>query len=221
MVTGGAGNLGRAVTRAFLEAGHRVFVPLHKGDAHTMDGLAHEFSGRVDSCHLDLTTERGAAAAVQEAFEWSGRLDSVAHLVGAWSGGVLLGDTPADLWDRMIDLNLRSAYLVARAALPVLGEGGTILFVSSRAARERRARNGAYAVSKSALLTLAEVIAEEYPALRSYAVLPDTLDTPANRAAMPDADPSAWTSTEAVAARIVALCSSAAPEPSGSAISLY
>jgi NAD(P)-dependent dehydrogenase (short-subunit alcohol dehydrogenase family) len=221
MVTGGAGNLGRAVTRAFLQAGHRVFVPLHKGDAGELDELAHEFGGRVDSCHLDLTTERGAAAAVQEALEWTGRLDSVAHLVGAWSGGVLMGDTPADLWDRMIDLNLRSAYLVARAALPVLGEGGTILFVSSRAAREGRARNGAYAVSKSALLTLTEVIAEEYPALRSYAVLPDTLDTPANRAAMPGADPSAWTSTGAVAARIVALCSGAVAEPSGSAITLY
>jgi NAD(P)-dependent dehydrogenase (short-subunit alcohol dehydrogenase family) len=221
MVTGGAGNLGRAVTRAFLQAGHRVFVPLHKGDAHTLDGLSHEFSGRVDTCFLDLTTERGAAAAVREAVDWGGRLDSVAHLVGGWSGGALVGDTPPDLWDHMMELNLRSAYLVARAALPVLGDGGTILFVSSRAARERRARNGAYAVSKSALLTLTEVIAEEYPALRSYAVLPDTLDTPANRASMPDADPASWTTPETVAARIVSLCSGDAPEPSGSAIPMY
>jgi NAD(P)-dependent dehydrogenase (short-subunit alcohol dehydrogenase family) len=223
MVTGGAGNLGRAVTRAFLEAGHRVFVPLHKGDAHSMDGLANEFSGRVDTCFLDLTTERGAAAAVREAVEWTGRLDSVAHLVGGWSGGVLLGDTPTDLWDRMMDLNLRSAYLVARAALPVMTEGGTLLFVSSRAARESRANNGAYAVSKSALLTLTEVIAEEYgpSGVRSYAVLPDTLDTPANRAAMPNADPASWISPETVAARIVRLCSGSAEEPNGSAIPVY
>ena len=225
MVTGGAGNLGRAVTRAFLEAGHRVFVPLHKGDAQgALDGLAHEFSGRVATCFLDLTTERGAGAAVAEAVEWTGRLDSVAHLVGGWSGGALLADTPTDLWDRMIDLNLRSAYLVARAALPAMAEGGgSLVFVSSRAAREQRARNGAYAISKSALLTLTEVIAEEYgPAgIRAYAVLPDTLDTPANRAAMPGADTSAWTLPETVAARIVALCSADAPEPNGAAIPIY
>jgi NAD(P)-dependent dehydrogenase (short-subunit alcohol dehydrogenase family) len=225
MVTGGAGNLGRAVTRAFLEAGHRVFVPLHKGDAQgALDGLAHEFSGRVDTCYLDLTTERGAAAAVREALEWTGRLDAVAHLVGGWSGGILLGDTPTDLWDRMMDLNLRSAYLMARAALPVMAEakGGSLVFVSSRAAREQRARNGAYAVSKSALLTLTEVIAEEYgPAgVRAYAVLPDTLDTRANRAAMPDADPSAWTAPETVAARIVALTTTTS-EPNGAAIPMY
>lgn len=226
MITGGAGNLGRAVTRAFLEAGHRVFVPLHKGDLqHSLDGLSQEFSGRVDTCYLDLTTERGAAAAVREAVEWTGRLDAVAHLVGGWSGGALLGDTPTDLWDRMMDLNLRSAYLVARAALPVMAEakGGALVFVSSRAAREHRARNGAYAVSKSALLTMTEVIAEEYgPAgIRAYAVLPDTLDTPANRASMPDADPSSWTAPETVAARIVALCSGTANDPNGAAIPIY
>lgn len=223
MVTGGAGNLGRAVTRAFLEAGHRVFVPLHKGDAQgSLDGLSQEFGGRVDTCFLDLTTERGAAAAVKEAIEWTGRLDFVAHLVGGWSGGALLGDTPPDLWDRMMDLNLRSAYLVARAALPVMSEAqsGSLVFVSSRAAREGRTRNGAYAVSKSALITLTEVIAEEYgpSGIRAYAVLPDTLDTPANRAAMPDADPGAWTRPEAVAARIVSLCSAGTSEANGASI---
>jgi NAD(P)-dependent dehydrogenase (short-subunit alcohol dehydrogenase family) len=222
MVTGGAGNLGRAVTRAFLEAGHRVFVPLHKGDAHgALDELSHEYRGRIASCLLDLTTERGAAAAVNEALEWTGRLDSVAHLVGGWSGGALLADTPTDLWDRMIDLNLRSAYLVARAALPAMTDaGGSLVFVSSRAARERRAKNGAYAISKAALLTLTEVIAEEYgPAgVRAYAVLPDTLDTPANRAAMPGADAHAWTPPETVAALIVALAAGSIAQPNGAAI---
>jgi len=226
MITGGAGNLGRAVTRAFLEAGHRVFVPLHRDDAQgTLDELNREFPGRLDACYLDLTTERGAAAAVRQALEWTGRLDGVAHLVGGWSGGVLLADTPTDLWDRMMDLNLRSAYLVARAALPemVAGGGGSLVFVSSRAAREGRAKNAAYAVSKSALLTLTEVIAEEYAGsgVRAYAVLPDTLDTPANRAAMPSADASAWTPPETVAARIVHLCSGTGAVPNGTAVPVY
>jgi NAD(P)-dependent dehydrogenase (short-subunit alcohol dehydrogenase family) len=226
LVTGGAGNLGRAVTRAFLEAGHRVFVPLHRGDAQgVLDELQREFPGRLDACYLDLTTERGAAAAVKQALEWTGRVDAVAHLVGGWSGGALLADTPTDLWDRMMDLNVRSAYLVARAALPEMLEdgGGTLVFVSSRAAREGRARNAAYAVSKSALVTLTEAIAEEYAGagIRAYAVLPDTLDTPANREAMPDADPSSWTPPEAVAAQIVHLCSGAASLPNGAALPVY
>lgn len=223
LVTGGAGNLGRAVTRAFLDAGYRVFVPLHKTDAAgALDGLVRESGGRLHTHFLDLTTERGAEAAVQETMEWGGRIDAVAHLVGAWSGGVKLADTPPELWDRMLDLNLRSAWLVARAALPRMeaAGGGSIVFVSSQAARSGRARNGAYAVSKAALLVLAETIAEEYgeSGIRANSVLPGTVDTPANRAAMPGASPDAWTSPESIASTILRLSSSESSE-NGAAIS--
>src|SRR5687768_2551221 len=89
LVTGGAGNLGRAVTHAFLAAGWRTFIPLHQTDRReTLDQLGQEFgAGRVHGGLLDLTTERGAASAVQQSVEWGGRLDAVAHLMGAWSGG--------------------------------------------------------------------------------------------------------------------------------------
>jgi NAD(P)-dependent dehydrogenase (short-subunit alcohol dehydrogenase family) len=225
LVPGGAGNLGRAVTRAFLERGARVAVPFYKTDRpDALDLLKGEFGNRVIHFALDLTTERGAEAAVQQTVEWAGRLDAVAHLVGGWSGGVPLAETPVGLWERMMDLNLKSAFLVARAAIPALlrGGGGSLVFVSSRAAREGRAGSAAYAVAKSGLLTLVEAIAEEYAGegIRANAVLPDTLDTEDNRRAMPDADRSRWTAPEEVARRILHLASPESGETSGAAIEL-
>lgn len=225
-LSGGAGNLGRAVTRAFLEAGWRTAVALHHTDAKgALDGLAAELPGRVTGFLLDLTTERGAEAAVRQTTEWGGRLDAVAHLMGAWSGGAKVAETDVALWDRMMDLNLKSAFLLSRAAVPAMtaGGGGALVFVSSRAARTGRAGNGAYAVAKAGLLVLAETIAEEYQkeGVRANAVLPGTIDTPANRAAMPSADFTAWTPPEEIARAIVFLASPASSAVNGAAVPVY
>jgi len=226
LITGGAGNLGRAVTRAFLESGARVAVPFHKSDRpDALDALKGEFGDRILHFALDLTTERGANAAVEQVVEWGGRLDTVAHLVGGWQGGVKLADTPVEVWDRMMDLNLKSAWLVARAAVPAMvrGGGGSMVFVSSRAARVGRAGNAAYAVSKAALLTLVEAIAEEYrpEGVRASAVLPGTVDTEDNRRAMPGADHAEWTSPEEIARVILFLASDAACSVNGAAVPVY
>jgi NAD(P)-dependent dehydrogenase (short-subunit alcohol dehydrogenase family) len=210
LVTGGAGNLGRAVTRTFLENGARVAVPLHKTDTkESLEPHARRFGARLHTFALDLTTERGAQEAIKQVMEWAGRIDAVAHLVGAWFGGVPLAETPVEGWDRMMDLNAKSAYLVARAAIPPMaaGGGGALVFVGARAARENRAGNVAYAVSKAALATLVEAIAEECApqGIRASAVLPGTIDTPANRSAMPGADFSKWTSADDIALLIHAL----------------
>ena len=223
LVTGGAGNLGRAVTRALLESGARVAVPFYKTDRlDALDTLKGEFGSRVLTFALDLTTERGANAAVQQVLEWGGRLDAVAHLVGGWSGGARLAETPVEVWDRMMDLNLKSAWLVARASLPAMveGGGGSLVFVSSRAAREGRAGSGAYAIAKAGLLVLVETIAEEYGAegVRAHAVLPGTLDTETNRRAMPDADRSGWTPPEEVARVILSLTEGGGDAENGAAI---
>lgn len=226
LVTGGAGNLGRAVTRAFLESGAGVAVPVYKTDhPDALNALRAEFGRRLFPCALDLTTERGANAAVEQVVEWAGRLDAVAHLVGGWRGGMRLGDTPVEVWDRMMDLNLKSAFLVARAAIPVMvrGGGGSMVFVSSRAARERRAGSGAYAISKAALCTLVETLHEEYAdeGIRVSGILPDTIDTEDNRRAMPDADRSAWTPPEEIARVILDLTRGGPGSSSGSCIPVY
>lgn len=226
LIPGGAGNLGRAVTRAFLERGARVAVPFYKTDHHdVLDALKGEYGERLLTFALDLSTERGADAAVGQVLEWAGRLDTVAHLVGGWSGGIPLHETPAEVWDRMMDLNLKSAWLVARAAIPALrrGGGGSLVFVSARAAREGRAGNSAYAVSKAALVVLAEAIAEEYgeEGVRASAVLPGTLDTEDNRRAMPGADPTRWTSPEEVARVILFLAAPESGAVNGASVPVY
>jgi NAD(P)-dependent dehydrogenase (short-subunit alcohol dehydrogenase family) len=225
LVTGGAGNVGRAVTRAFLESGDRIAVPVYKTDApEALDELRSEHHDRLHPFALDLTTERGAEAAVREVVEWGGRLDVVVHMMGGYSGGTPLGETPVEAWQRMMDLNLNSAFLVTRFALPRMQEvGGSFVFVSSRAARQASPGQAAYAVSKAGLLTLAEAIAAEYGAagIRANAVLPGTVDTPANRRQMPDADHARWTDPAEIARVILFLTSPAAAAINGAAIPVY
>jgi NAD(P)-dependent dehydrogenase (short-subunit alcohol dehydrogenase family) len=225
LVTGGAGNVGRAVTRAFLASGDRVAVPVYKTDApEALDELRSEHHDRLHPFALDLTPERGAEAAVREVVEWGGRLDVVVHMMGGYSGGTPLGETPVEAWQRMMDLNLNSAFLVTRFALPRMQDaGGSFVFVSSRAARQASPGQAAYAVSKAGLLTLAEAIAAEYGAagIRANAVLPGTVDTPANRRQMPDADHARWTDPAEIARVILFLTSPAAAAISGAAIPVY
>lgn len=225
-ISGGAGNLGRAVTAAFLDAGWRVSVALHHADAkNALDALASAHPGRVSTCMLDLGTERGAESAVRQTVQWGGRLDAVAHLMGGWHGGAKVADTTQGVWDAMLAVNLTSGFLLARAAIPrmVEGGGGALVFVSSRAALEQRAGNSAYAVSKAGLLVLAETVAEEYrdAGIRANAVLPGTIDTPANRRAMPNADASKWTAPEEIARVVLFLASPESSAVNGAAVPVY
>jgi len=225
-ISGGAGNLGRAVTAAFLEAGWRVSVALHHTDAkNALDPLKAAHPGRVSTCLLDLSKELGAASAITQTVQWGGRLDAVAHLMGGWAGGEKVADTSLGEWEAMMGVNLTSAFLLTRAALPRMleGGGGSLVYVSSRAAREQRAGNAAYAVSKAGLLVLAESVAEEYggQGIRANAVLPGTMDTPANRRAMPNADFAKWISTDDVARVILFLASSESAPVNGAAVPVY
>jgi NAD(P)-dependent dehydrogenase (short-subunit alcohol dehydrogenase family) len=223
LVTGGAGGLGSAVTEAFLEDGWRVAVPTHgSGDTDALEALAARYPERLTWFGADLATEIGAGEAVARTANWGGRLDAVVHTVGGYAGGAPLHETPVDDWDRMMSINLRSAFLIARAAIPRMGDSGSLVFVSSRAALTGRKGHVPYAVSKAALLTLVEAIAEEYRGrVRANAVLPGTIDTPANRAAMPDAKHDAWTAPAEIARVIVFLASGASATVSGAAVPVY
>lgn len=221
LITGGAGGLGRACVDLFLDDGWRVAVPVHRSAEGLADAAA-QHGDRLTSFEADLTAEEGAADAVARTLDWGGRLDAVVHTVGgyAWTGP--LHESAVKDWDRMMDVNLRSAFLVARAALPRLAEGGSLVFVSSRAALHGRKGHAAYAVSKAALLTLVEAIAEEQKGrARANAVLPGTIDTPANRAAMPDAKHETWTPPEEIARVILFLASPASAPVSGAAVPVY
>src|SRR5690606_26935844 len=161
-------------------------VPVYKSDQPSaLDPLRDRYpEERLFSFALDLTTERGAEQAIRQTLEWGGSLAGVAHMVGGYSGGTNVAETPMEVWARMVDLNMTSAYLVARFALPKLvdGGGGSLAFVSSRAAFEALAGRAAYAATKAGLVSFVKAIAEEYgPAgVRANVVIPDTLGTAAH-----------------------------------------
>jgi NAD(P)-dependent dehydrogenase (short-subunit alcohol dehydrogenase family) len=187
LVTGADGGLGSAVVRVFREAGLTVVTASHRG-------------GDV---RADLTVAAEADRAVAEILARHKRLDIAAHLVGGFDGGAPVDETTDQTWRRMLDLNLNSAFYVARAAVKVMRAAGRgrFLAIGSRTAVEPSGGFAAYGVSKAGLVALVRTLALELKGtgVTANAVLPSIIDTPVNRAAMPDADPSGWVAPEAIA----------------------
>jgi NAD(P)-dependent dehydrogenase (short-subunit alcohol dehydrogenase family) len=209
IVTGGTGALGRAVVLRLLARGARVAVPYR--DEKDWIALQHEAGlGSVFGAVADLSDPRKTRAFVDEAAAAMGVLDGLALVAGGWAGGRRFDDSPEDEWPGMLATNLNTVSHACRAALPHLRrQGGSVVAVGSRAAETGGAGMAAYAVSKVAVHALVRVLALENRDLgvRVNAVLPGTIDTPANRRAMPEVDPAKWTSPAAVAGVIVFLLS--------------
>jgi NAD(P)-dependent dehydrogenase (short-subunit alcohol dehydrogenase family) len=210
IVTGGTGSLGRAVVLRLLARGARVAVPYRDGK----DWLALQDEAGAGSALFgaaaDLADPAKAKAFVDEAAAAMGVVDGVALAAGSWAGGKRFDEAPDGEWPGMLATNLATVAHVCRAVLPHLRkQGGSIVAVGARAAETGGAGMAAYAVSKVAVHALVRVLALENRDLgvRVNAVLPGTIDTPANRRAMPDADPSKWTSPAAIAGMVVFLLS--------------
>ena len=225
LITGATGGLGEAVTRAFLDGGCSVVATFREeGDAQKLRTLA---AGRpLTPIKIDATNVvdmQSAVLAAQEEFE---RLDYLIALVGGWAGGKPVWETPAEEWDRMLAVNLRSAYAACHAALPgmVKRHYGRVVLVSSRSAVRPSAGAAAYAAAKAGVVSLTETLAEEVRELGDITVncvLPSVIDTPANRKAMPKADRSRWVTPEQLASIIVWLTSDEAAPINGAAIPVY
>jgi NAD(P)-dependent dehydrogenase (short-subunit alcohol dehydrogenase family) len=210
LVGGGTGALGRAVVNAALEAGSRVAVPYR--EPAEWDALKAQASdpSRLFGAAANLADPREAEAFVARAAEAMGGLDAVAALAGAYAGSGTFEKSPPDEWDRMIATNLGTAAALCRAALPhLLKGGGAVVMVGSRSAEAGGAGAAAYAVSKMAVIALTRALAAENRdrGVRFNCISPGTIDTPANRAAMPNADRSAWTPPAALARLILFLLS--------------
>lgn len=222
LITGGTGGLGAAVTRAFLDGGWRVVVPLY--DAAERDRVApHE---RLVLEQADLFDAASAAAATAlAAGDGAAPLRAVVNLVGGFAAGGRVHETPVEDFETQLRLNLRPAYLVCQAAIPHLlaGGGGAIVCVSSRAAVKPFAGAAGYVVSKAAVLAFVDVLATEYrdDGIRANALLPSVIDTPGNRRAMPDADFDTWVAPEQIAAVARFLCEDASEVISGAHVPVY
>jgi len=152
-------------------------------------------------------------------------LRALVNLVGGYTVGGPVAETPVEQFERQLTLNLRPTYLVTRAVLPHLVDagGGAIVCMGARAAVRPFRGAAGYASAKAAVIALAQAVAVEYRAagVRCNAVLPSVIDTKANRDREPDADTSKWVPAEQVAAVIRFLCSDDSAPTSGAAIPVY
>jgi NAD(P)-dependent dehydrogenase (short-subunit alcohol dehydrogenase family) len=152
-----------------------------------------------------------------------GRVDALVSLVGGFAGGTLL-ETDRAAWDRMLALNLTSAYTAARAVLPGMRAAGAgrVVLVASRAALAPSGGFIAYTVAKAAIVTLVQALSQEVRefCITVNAVAPSTMDTPGNRAAMPDSDRKGWVPVESVAAAIAWLAAEESAHVTGTVVAV-
>jgi NAD(P)-dependent dehydrogenase (short-subunit alcohol dehydrogenase family) len=212
VISGGTGALGRAVVSRFLAAGDRVVVPwiakreLEAIEKEEADALR---AGRLVLVEADVAEEAGAKRAAESAAP----VEVLVNGVGGYAGGKPISETELDVWDRMYRMNVRTAVALTRAVLPgmLARQKGSIVNISSRAALDLPAGLGAYAASKGAVAALSEIAQKEVAdrRVRVNTIVPTTIDTPANRAAMPNADFSHWTPPAKIAEVIFWLSSDA------------
>lgn len=221
LVTGGTGGLGAAVTARFLADGSRVVVPWH----HEGELTRLPEDPALELVKADLSDPDSVAACVDLAASVADfPLTAVVNLVGGFAAPGRVHETPVDDFEDQLRLNLRPTYLVCHTALPrLLGTGGSIVCVSSRAALRPFAGAAGYVTAKAAVLAFVDALHAEYVAdgIRVNAVLPSVIDTPGNRRAQPDADHSRWVPPEQIADVIHFLSDPAATAVGGAHVPVY
>jgi len=213
LIAGGSGALGQTVVPAFSMAGAQVITVDHNPPSVQVGGRA--------AMKADVTNEANVQRLVDDVIRTRGRIDALINLVGGFALGRVV-ETDASLWQRMLTVNLTTAFLLSKAVLPhmVARGAGRIVHVAAWAAVEPFPGAAAYIVSKSSLLALIKVLALELSGsgVTVNGVLPNTIDTPANRASMPQTDPSTWTKPESITDTLLFLASEEAHQISGAAI---
>lgn len=220
LVTGAAGNLGRAVASAFARHGARLALFDVQREA-----LERAYGGGDERrlfAPANLLDQDQVDAAVQRTVERFGRIDALCNIAGAFRMGEPVHETSDANWNFLFDVNARTLLNMARAVVPkmIAAGGGRIVNVGAYAAQHGEAGKGAYLAAKSAVIRLTESMAAELREQRINVncVLPTIIDTPENRASMPHADPARWVAPADLAEVMVFLCSDAARAIHGAAI---
>ncbi len=220
VITGAAGNLGRAVAAAFAGRGARLAL-FDVTEAALEEAYPGAAEGRVKRA-VDLLDGGAVATAVADIAENLGGPHVLCALVGGFHMGEPVHETPMDKWELMLDLNTRTLINTVHGVVPHMlnAGGGKIVTVGAGAARQGMAQMGVYAAAKSAVIRLTESMAAELrdQGINVNCVLPSIIDTPQNRAAMPKADPTRWVSPEKLAAVIAFLASDDASAINGAAV---
>ena len=216
LVTGAAGNLGRAVASAFAAEGASLVLM-----DHAEEHLRSAYGGEDKARRFALADLRDAQS-VARAIPAGTRIDVLCNIAGGFRMGQPVHETSDETWDLMLDLNARSVLNCARAVVPLMlaAGGGKIINVGAIAALSGKANMAAYTASKSAVIRLTESMAAELreKGINVNCILPSTIDTPQNRKDMPKADPKRWVSPEALADVVLFLASDAARAVHGASV---
>jgi NAD(P)-dependent dehydrogenase (short-subunit alcohol dehydrogenase family) len=225
IITGAAGNLGAAVARYFESAGANL-VLLDR----SQEAFDRTFGAELPSNWLVRLTDITQQASIDEMIAATlakfGQIHVLVNIAGGYAGGKTILETDEAIWEQQMTLNAKSVFLMSRAVARVLveqGQGGRIISVGAKPGLQGTGQHSAYAASKSAVLRLTETLAVE---LRPYgintnAVLPSVLDTPANRTAMPNANPELWVKPESLAEVIGFLAAQASRDVNGALLPVY
>ncbi|MFC4246423.1 SDR family oxidoreductase [Natribaculum luteum] len=221
VITGASGALGSAAVERFREAGATVcavdVVEPSDDDSMLEVGDGTQFYGG------DLTDEDAVETVIDRVVDDHGRIDHLLNIAGTWRGGDPIEETDTSEFDFLVDVNLKTAFLASKHALPHLrAQDGSIVSVSSRSSLEGGEGDGPYRITKAGIRLLTETLAEENRGtVRANCVMPSVIDTPMNREMMPDADHDSWVDPADIADVLAFLCSDGASVTSGAAVPVY
>ncbi len=221
VITGASGALGSAAVDRFRDAGATVCaVDVVAPDA---DDSLLEPDERTHFYEADLTDEDDVAGLVDRIVDDHGRIDHLLNVAGTWRGGDHVEETALEEFELLLSVNLKTAFLASKHALPHLQETeGSIVSVSARSSLEGGEGDGPYRITKAGIRLLTETIAaENRGTVRANCVMPSVIDTPMNREMMSDADHDSWVEPHEIADVMAVLCSDATRVTSGAAVPVY
>ena len=228
MITGGTGALGRAVAERFLSEGAKVAIP-YIIDAE-VPMLEQRLGGRFPKTNqlvskVDVSNPDQLGKFVDEAVKKFGRIDALVNLVGGFWGGKPISETTIEEWQAMFDINLKPTFFCCKAVVPIMQKNkyGRIVSVASRSGLTGAGDFAAYAITKGAIATFTYSLAEEVlsDGVLVNAIAPSTIDTEANRKAMPNAKHERWVKPEDIAKTLSFLCSELNQVTSGAVVPVY
>jgi NAD(P)-dependent dehydrogenase (short-subunit alcohol dehydrogenase family) len=223
LITGGTGALGRAVAQAFGTSNATTVV------TYIIDEEREDVKAKIKTIaelvKADITKEDHAKKLVSHVINTYDRIDVLVNVVGGYLGGKAVAELDETEWDKMMNMNLKSAFLVSKHVIPLMvsAKHGKMVHISSRTGLKSDGYDSAYSASKSGLIRLVESISEEVKehGINVNCILPSTIDTEANRKAMPNSDFSKWVKTGDLANLVLFLCSDEAKVINGAAIPAY
>lgn len=220
VITGASGALGQVVAQEFAAKGATVVGLVHSKPLNVSSNHPHIYSFAVD-----LSKESEVESCFREIQTVHGGIDVLVNCAGGYFGGKTVDETQVEDLEKMLILNLKSAFLSSKHAAKIMKDqqSGRIINVASKAAFDTGKNSASYAISKSGVIKLTQAQAEELKAfnITVNAIVPSIFDTPANRESMPKADMSKWPQPEQLAKVIYFLASEDASVISGATIPVY